>query len=258
MKVIDSSLFFNEFDCLEIRLHELADVVDQFVVLESTRTFTNRSKPLHLMESGRAGKARIVVLDDFRDVDTSDPWAMEHYHRNYLMDHVRDMGADWILQSDADEIPTAEAVANLEKVSAPAVAFEQTCCYYYADCVQHVPWFGTHAMRPNLDMGGQQLRDFRGATLPNAGAHLSYLGDVPEKLAAFAHKELNRAPFNGQDHIARCRSDCLDLFGRRGFEIERVSDISYLPAYLLREKHRYRHLFHPAGEHAGDHDPGGV
>ena len=45
-KVYDCFNFFNELDILDIRLHELNDVVDKFVLIESVETFTGKSKPL--------------------------------------------------------------------------------------------------------------------------------------------------------------------------------------------------------------------
>jgi beta-1,4-mannosyl-glycoprotein beta-1,4-N-acetylglucosaminyltransferase len=38
--VFDAILFSNEMDMLEIRLRELYDVVDKFVIVESDHTFT--------------------------------------------------------------------------------------------------------------------------------------------------------------------------------------------------------------------------
>ena len=43
--VIDCFLFFDEIDLLEIRLNELKDVVDVFVLTESPYTFTGKEKP---------------------------------------------------------------------------------------------------------------------------------------------------------------------------------------------------------------------
>jgi beta-1,4-mannosyl-glycoprotein beta-1,4-N-acetylglucosaminyltransferase len=41
-RIFDCFTFFNELDLLEIRLHELAPVVDRFVIAESPVTFTGR------------------------------------------------------------------------------------------------------------------------------------------------------------------------------------------------------------------------
>ena len=51
MKIYDCFTFFNELDLLEIRLNELNDVVDYFVIVEGKKTFQNNPKPLFLLEN---------------------------------------------------------------------------------------------------------------------------------------------------------------------------------------------------------------
>ena len=51
MKVYDCFTFFNELDLLKIRLHELNDIVDYFVLVESTKTFQNKNKPCYYLEN---------------------------------------------------------------------------------------------------------------------------------------------------------------------------------------------------------------
>lgn len=41
-----ASLFFNELDILNLRLHVLSDCVDRFIIEESTRTFSGEPKEL--------------------------------------------------------------------------------------------------------------------------------------------------------------------------------------------------------------------
>jgi len=47
MKVIDSFIFFNELELLDIRLNILNDKVDKFVLIESTVSHTGKEKPLY-------------------------------------------------------------------------------------------------------------------------------------------------------------------------------------------------------------------
>ena len=46
MKIIDSFLFFNEFDMLDLRLNILDEYVDEFVLVESEVGFTGKPKRL--------------------------------------------------------------------------------------------------------------------------------------------------------------------------------------------------------------------
>jgi hypothetical protein len=41
-KIYDTFLFFNELELLELRLNILNDVVDKFVIVESTKTFSSK------------------------------------------------------------------------------------------------------------------------------------------------------------------------------------------------------------------------
>ena len=43
-KVYDCFMFFNEYEVLDLRFHELYDHVDHFVIVESCEGFTGKSK----------------------------------------------------------------------------------------------------------------------------------------------------------------------------------------------------------------------
>ena len=51
MKIIDSFLFFNEFDMLDLRLNILDEYVDEFVLVESEVGFTGKPKRLFFNEN---------------------------------------------------------------------------------------------------------------------------------------------------------------------------------------------------------------
>ena len=68
-RVFDCFTFFNELDVLEIRLAELDPLVDHFVIVEATRTFTAKPKPLYFADNRKrydryAHKIIHVVVDD--------------------------------------------------------------------------------------------------------------------------------------------------------------------------------------------------
>ena len=69
MKIYDSFLFFNELDLLDIRLNLLNDVVDKFVILESTITFSGKTKKLFFNENKQlfekfSDKIIHIIVDD--------------------------------------------------------------------------------------------------------------------------------------------------------------------------------------------------
>ena len=52
-KIFDCFIFFNEFDLLEIRLTELYDHVDYFVMAEANTTHTGNPKPFYFLDSSK-------------------------------------------------------------------------------------------------------------------------------------------------------------------------------------------------------------
>jgi beta-1,4-mannosyl-glycoprotein beta-1,4-N-acetylglucosaminyltransferase len=115
--IYDCFGFFNELELLDLRLHELGNVVDKFVLIEATKTHSNKPKPLYYQEnrymfSEFHDKIIHVIVDDMPDSD--DSWLLDNYQRNCIgrgLTHCRP--DDWILVSDLDEIPRAEVVEKL-------------------------------------------------------------------------------------------------------------------------------------------------
>jgi beta-1,4-mannosyl-glycoprotein beta-1,4-N-acetylglucosaminyltransferase len=117
--IYDCFTFFNELELLELRLHELADVADKFVLVEATKTHSNKSKPLYYRENhSRFGefhdKIIHIIVDDLPDA--KDPWVLENYQRNCIARGlVNCRPDDFVLVSDLDEIPRATTVAKVSR-----------------------------------------------------------------------------------------------------------------------------------------------
>ena len=128
MKVYDVFSFYNEFDVLEIRLQEMWDVVDYFVILESNVTYVGNPKPYLFDEnkerfSKYMSKIRHIKLDvPFEEQkkvfpnEIDDHWTREKYQRYAAMQELTDIAADdIIIVSDCDEIPRAEMIEMIKE-----------------------------------------------------------------------------------------------------------------------------------------------
>src|SRR5208337_1996465 len=117
--IYDCFTFFNELELLGLRLHELAEVVDKFVLVEATKTHSNQPKPLHYQENrsrfgGFHDKIIHIIVDDLPDA--KDPWVLENYQRNCIARGlVNCRPDDFLLISDLDEIPGATTVAKVSR-----------------------------------------------------------------------------------------------------------------------------------------------
>jgi beta-1,4-mannosyl-glycoprotein beta-1,4-N-acetylglucosaminyltransferase len=258
--IYDAFLFFNEFELLELRLHELADIVDRFILVESPRTFTFHSKPLHFHLNRNRFTSFLdriihVVVDDFSGVATTDPWQVEYAHRQAIWCAIKRCRMDdVILLSDVDEIPRATAIrSNLSELGIQL--FEQTWYYYYFNCES---WgndartrMGRYADLLALDGNLQAFRQSAGRLIPNGGWHFSHLGGIGrirEKLDAFSHQEVNRPQFRAEQHMKRCLETGTDLYGRTPEGSFRYVPIDEtFPRYLLENLPQFAaHIWKPA------------
>jgi beta-1,4-mannosyl-glycoprotein beta-1,4-N-acetylglucosaminyltransferase len=257
----DCFIFFREFDILGIRLHELAEVVDRFVLVEATSTFSGRPKPLYFAENRErvgqfADRIVHVAVDDLEALPG--PWEREHHQRNSILRGLVECGPDdVVLISDVDEIPPAEKVAQHAGYEGVTVFFPRLY-YYFLNCQANVTYGGT-CMLPNRlltqhSLAPQQVRLGHIGELPyqaerDCGWHFSYCGSaksIREKIAAYSHQEYNLPQYTDLRHILECMAAGRDLFNRPDVEFRFVPlDDSY-PRWVLERRDRFEDLLHGA------------
>lgn len=118
MKVYDCFTFFNEFDVLEIRINELWDQVDYFVISEANKTHTGQPKPFLLEQNWHRFKQyseKIRYLKNTNVPLTNDPWVIERWQRTCISHGLHDLTPiDLVIVSDADEIPSSLAISSIK------------------------------------------------------------------------------------------------------------------------------------------------
>lgn len=192
-KVIDCFPFFNESELLELRLAELNDVVDYFVIAEANKTHTGNPKEFNFEKNRHKFKTYLdkivyVKVTDLPDSPPENRWVAENFQRNAITRGLAKVAkkGDKILISDADEIPSPKAI--IENMNCDNwVVFSQQLFYYYVNLKASRLWGGT-VMSTYSDGFSPQRR--RGSThrhsygmYPGGGWHYSYLyGGSPKKL----------------------------------------------------------------------------
>lgn len=210
MKIYDCFPFFNELDILEIRLQELWNTVDHFVISEANMSHSGKPKEFILLDNWDrfkpyADKIKHVKVEDMPD--TSDSWVREKFQRFCLSRGLEDLQPqDLVITADCDEIPRAEAI-DMIKVDENS----------YTRYILSIPMFQYKinymkiydiAKQPNIMVtrgaaytNAQQEREY---TFPwvqkpedtvivdHAGWHFTYFGDDKNaitKIQNFAHTE---------------------------------------------------------------------
>jgi beta-1,4-mannosyl-glycoprotein beta-1,4-N-acetylglucosaminyltransferase len=198
--LVDTFMFYNEFDILELRLEVLDRYVDRFVLVEAEVNHVGGSKPLYFEENKeRFAKwlhkiKHIVVTADEAPKDDS-PWAREKFQRECILRGLEDVPNEAIVMvSDVDEIPDLSKV-RYEQLphlvcSVHMWMFEYSFDYLFTG----EPWFGTVITNCELfkRAGPNYLRDNRWKfpCFRESGWHLSSFGKsghVRNKMATYAH-----------------------------------------------------------------------
>lgn len=264
--IYDCFIFYNEFEQARIRLEELDEVVDRFVVVESPHTLQKSNQ--------KGGYTFLGWLADDPDLDRrfahrirhvcileelpSDPVDAEAYSRNAIMRALtRCEPDDLIISSDVDEIPRATSVEQAAELAKERCYVLANKTYYYT-LNQEVPWDHYRfpvALRYKLLHGsGRTLQQFRevpsgGVWLSDAGWHFSCLADADtifEKLQAFTHDDLD-APLATIDRAIRLGEDFLGRGKLTTVEIDET-----FPAWVQQEAKagRLDHLLRKVDAHA--------
>lgn len=254
-KVLDTFLFFNELDILELRLNELYDVVDYFILLESNKTFVGKPKPYYFEENkdrfAKFGSKIINIKLNIPDELNLSPWDMEAYQRDELFSAVQSLvekGAasdnDIIILSDVDEIPKPSAIINYDASNGMST-MNQNLYYYYVNCLSDLPWHGSRiaAWSDIKDISATQLRKNNSLPVINDGGwHFSFTGSIDNmvaKIGAYSHQEFNNDYFTNPEKIRQKIDSCQDIFERPiNFKIIDIDNT--LPKYIVDNEEYYK------------------
>lgn len=258
-RIFDCFLYNGEIDVLRIRLEELSPVVDFFVVVEASWTFSGLPKETKF-NSHRPYFSKFAEKIIYIEVTQNDahwtPWEREAYQRDALYrSHKFAEQSDICLVSDVDEIPSRARVQELatDFPKQHFVGLEMQMSYFALDFVNiegpEVASVLTFGAEYRL-LASRSLNELRFAIrrgeqdfirYSKSGWHFSYLMDTEQvlgKIRDFSHQEYNNDAFRNQINIARCLKEERDFFNRPGYKWKIISS-SHLPVEV--RKHRWRH-----------------
>jgi beta-1,4-mannosyl-glycoprotein beta-1,4-N-acetylglucosaminyltransferase len=253
--IFDCFTFFNELELLEIRLHEMNEVADYFVIVEATKTHQGDPKPLYFDKHANRfqqwlPKIRHIVVDFPDNLDAAGSpglqpgitWARERYQRDQIMRGLTCTDSDIIIISDLDEIPSAEGVKKY-KPEYGICYFEMMCFFYYLNCHvgmwTHAKIMPYRALKVNTPSYIRNV--IKGAQWPNGGGwHYSYMGGperVVQKFNAFAHVEYKN--FMGVEQLRKLMDAGLSIIGDPGFAHKQWNSF---PKYVEENRAHYEQL----------------
>jgi beta-1,4-mannosyl-glycoprotein beta-1,4-N-acetylglucosaminyltransferase len=252
------SRFFNELEILEVRLYELAPVVEGFILVESTHTHTGKSKPLYYQENKERFKdynihAYTVPMPYVGDPDHDQIWMNENYQRNALLAGPSQNPDDLLMISDMDEIPNRELVPTL--IAEPG-KIEHRWSYYYLNMIltHRNPFtYGTvFADRRTVErVSPQRLRECQfSPDMPYVygGWHLTYMGGperIKTKLESFAHSEFNSSFYKNKKRIEKHMKKGQDLYDRGGMDFHLIPMDDSFPHLVREQPEKFKDMIAP-------------
>ncbi len=264
-KVYDCFIFNNELDFLEIRLQELWDDVDYFVLCESRYDWTGWLKPLWYQDNKSRfanWHDKIITVELNSDVPQKLPlparvvtpenewdpayWANETHQRNALWRGITNAEPDdLIMVSDADEIPSRHIVNSMPNDLFRRVLICQDFSYNFNLLHPVCGGGNTSAVRHRRitadGISPTAMRDLCGVhsyAIQRAGWHFNWFGGrtamvakeqtYPHIITSFANRSIVGDPLS---------------HNVRGESLNYVDDILHLPEPVRSQLHIYTHLF---------------
>ena len=227
-QIYDCFLFFNELELLEVRLSEMYDHVDRFVLVEATETFRGKPKPLVFAENRHrfekfADKIIHVVVTE--RIATENPWKRERFQRQQVMRGLKKCHKnDVIFLSDVDEIVRGDRIQEIarlitSKEEQAVVCNQAMYCGYLNrylggwsgtiglsyDDFKRLPTKITRRLRNRTPRTLRKAQINKIIRVDNAGWHFSSVGGISRyitKLESFSHKKLDTPEIDKAKHFS--------------------------------------------------------
>ncbi len=226
-RIYDCFIFNDELDLLEARLSWLDEYVSYFVIVEATRTFSGRAKPLYFSEhrdrfARWAEQIRLVVVDDLPQ-NGAERWTAEVRQRNAMLDALTDARSDDVaIISDVDEFVARDVMAKLRRGVTGLTGLELESTFYRANWIVPIGAFACAAralpVGQLVDPHEQRNHVTPDVVVRQAGTHFTYLlgpDGVRRKFESYAHSEMDDDRGTSVAFISRAQRMGLDVFSRQ-------------------------------------------
>jgi beta-1,4-mannosyl-glycoprotein beta-1,4-N-acetylglucosaminyltransferase len=251
-KTYDCFMFFNEFDLLRIRLREIYDWVDFFVLVEGSHTHTGNPKPFYFKEHQGEFKEfgdKVIARTVDLPPHGKEPWfgwGREIFQRSAINGILEERGLDdqdIVLSGDVDEIPKTKVIEEYRERT-DICAIEETTYHYNLNCMLETPTLDPKICRYKSvkEVGVSDLRYYHHAhpvhVIRNGGWHLSFMGGtarIIEKMKSYAHYDVrdpNMATYSSRENVEASVKAEKSLFQRDDVKYLHVNGYPSLPKHI--------------------------
>ena len=264
MKIYDCFPFYNELDLLELRLTELYDYVDHFVLVEGNTTFTDLPKPFYFDNNKDRFAPFLDKIIHIKVEDmphSSDAWVNDVFQRNAINRGIVDADEnDIIIISDLDEIVRPETVNEIRNDTTNQVwglrmpLFNFKFNYMLTTADKYSVW--AMAGRKSVMVPADEFRQqrFQLQSFPynynengirimeHAGWQFTYLGDTDfarNKIKSFAHTETNKPEIIDLLDVDRSIANGDGIYHHPDYKFSPVKLDAYFPKTIQNNAELY-------------------
>jgi len=269
MKIIDSVMFCNEYEILELRLRIMYDHVDRFVIVECNKTHTGIPKEFNLekhLDRFAPWMDKIVYIKAEQENSYPHAWHNEFWQRDQMERGWQDLEPDdVIIVSDVDEIVRPEAIEFIKQTNYDLYGLYMPAFYFKLNYMDTKPEFHYkvwgRAFR-GMMIGGCNMRytndipNKSRISLHHAGWHWGWLGNdefVKEKMRNTPHVEINQPYIVDNIDIEKHIREGRDHFRPENQTWFPVKLDNYFPKVLLENKEKYKDLILPDGDNTAQY-----
>jgi beta-1,4-mannosyl-glycoprotein beta-1,4-N-acetylglucosaminyltransferase len=263
-----------------MRLNILYDLVDYFVIVESSVTHSGEEKPFYFEENKERFSKFLDKIISYKVYDTPNNFVnftktddctlndifefashTDRFNRHTQPDYGRDFfqkecvrrplinceDDDIIFISDADEIPNPKIIENISNLDLNNNIYSLNQCmyYYYLNVLKQKDWYGTKvAMYKNIK--NLSFNEVRGKSslsikLENGGWHFSFMGGSDMvKKKLTSYSARDMVNDRVINSIDYNMSNFVDPFFRDRLSVVEI-DYTY-PEYILNNIKKYKHM----------------
>jgi len=261
-KIYDCITFFDENLLTNLRFEILKNVVDYFIVCESTFDHKRKKKEINfkLINHEFKNKVKHLIINEAFPSNLNN-WQVEEFQREKLLKATEEADPeDFIMYSDSDEIPNPEILKNFNLKKKYGIFLQNFYVYNLNIFNQYeTPWEGTRICKKknlksithlrkkikksNLDKSFWKIHIPKDIECFNDGGwHLNNF-NTPEKISlklkTFQHGEYASEKFSEPNVIRTKIQNLEDLF-ERGNKYRKVSVNEILPDYVIKNYNKIK------------------
>lgn len=268
--IVDSFMFLNEIDLLEIRLNELSEIVDKFVITEFNYSMSGKEKDFLFLKNKEKFKkfeSKItyhpisIDFSNFRNLDYDQRHLYADVQRDILKQKIDELSLqddDVFIFSDLDEIPRYSKVRDLVNNTEileknDFITLELRGHYWFLNCAFTSPenhvWFpvvviGKYKNLKKINFS--HLRNIKNnfIKISDAGWHFSHCGNplfLQEKMLSSSHSEYHDINYTSIENITRRRNSLIDPYDR-GYTLIKKELDDYYPKYVIENKNKFSEI----------------